>query len=38
MKFSSEEQLGPTMALIVALAFPIGYGLYELTFNGKRNL
>lgn len=26
------------MALIVALAFPIGYGLYELTFNKKRNL
>jgi len=25
------------MALIVALAFPIGYGLYELLFNGKRN-
>lgn len=25
------------MALIVALAFPIGYGLYELTFNKKRN-
>ena len=25
------------MALIVALAFPIGYGLYELMFNAKRN-
>jgi len=37
MKFSSEEQLGPTTALIVALAFPIGYGLYELMFNAKRN-
>ncbi|MFK7859484.1 MAG: VC0807 family protein [Granulosicoccus sp.] len=37
MKFSGPEQLGPTMALIVALAFPIGYGLYELLFNGKRN-
>lgn len=38
MKFSSEEQLGPTTALIVALAFPIGYGLYELFFNSKRNV
>jgi len=37
MKFSGPERLGPTMALIVALAFPIGYGLYELLFNGKRN-
>ena len=38
MKFSGEDRLGPTTALIVALAFPIGYGLYELTFNKKRNL
>ncbi|MFK8080267.1 MAG: VC0807 family protein [Granulosicoccus sp.] len=38
MKFSGPERLGPTMALVVALAFPIGYGLYELVFNGKRNL
>lgn len=38
MKMSGEERLGPTMALIVALAFPIGYGLYELIFNGKRNV
>ena len=38
MKFSGDDRLGPTMALIVALAFPIGYGLYELTFNKKRNL
>ncbi len=37
MKFSGDDRLGPTMALIVALAFPIGYGLYELTFNKKRN-
>ena len=37
MKMSGEDKLGPTMALIVALAFPIGYGLYELFFNGKRN-
>lgn len=38
MKFSGEDQLGPTMALIVALAFPIGYGLYELLINGQRNI
>jgi len=37
MKFSGEDKLGPTMALIIALAFPIGYGLYELTFNSKKN-
>ena len=37
MKMSGEDRLGPTMALIIALAFPIGYGLYELLFNGKRN-
>jgi hypothetical protein len=37
MKFSGEEHLGPTLALIVALAFPIAYGIYELTVNGHRN-
>lgn len=37
MKFSGEDQLGPTMALIIALAFPIGYGLYELLINGQKN-
>ena len=37
MKLSNEDQLGPTLALIVALAFPIGYGIYELSVNGKRN-
>ena len=37
MKFSGDDRLGPTTALIVALAFPIGYGLYELSFNKKRN-
>ncbi len=29
MKFSGEEHLGPTMGLIVALAFPLGWGLLE---------
>ena len=37
MKFSGEEDLGPTLALIVALAFPLGYGIYELSVNGRRN-
>ncbi|MDJ0833488.1 MAG: VC0807 family protein [Gammaproteobacteria bacterium] len=30
MKFSGDENLGATMALVVALAFPISLGLYEL--------
>ena len=30
MKFSGPEDLGPKVALIVALAFPISLGLYEL--------
>lgn len=38
MKFSSPERLGATAGLIVALAFPIGYGLYDLIRNGNRNI
>jgi hypothetical protein len=30
MKFSGDENLGATAALIVALAFPLGWGLFEL--------
>ena len=30
MKYSGAEDLGPTNALIIALAFPLGWGLYEL--------
>jgi hypothetical protein len=30
MKFSGDENLGATTALIVALAFPLGWGLFEL--------
>ena len=30
MKFSGDEHLGAVGALVVALAFPIGWGLYEL--------
>jgi len=38
MKMSGDDKLGATTALVVALAFPIGYGIYELIFNGRRNL
>lgn len=38
MKMSGDDKLGATNALILALAFPIGYGLYELIFNKKRNV
>ena len=29
MKLSKEEYFGPTYGLVIALAFPLGYGLYE---------
>jgi hypothetical protein len=38
MKMSGDDKLGATNALILALAFPIGYGLYELIVNKKRNV
>lgn len=37
MKLSGEDKLGPAGALIVALAFPIIWGLFELISNKKRN-
>lgn len=37
MKLSKEEYLGPTWGLIVALAFPVGYFLYDLIKNGDKN-
>ena len=37
MKFSGADHLGPVMGLIVALAFPLGWGLYELIVHKKRN-
>ena len=37
MKLSGEDQLGPVGALIIALAFPICWGLYELIGNKQRN-
>ncbi len=30
-KLSAPERLGPAVALVVALAFPLGYGLYDFT-------
>ena len=37
MKFSGEQHLGPTGGLLVALAFPVIYGLYDLVTTGTRN-
>lgn len=37
MKFSDEADLGATGALILALAFPLGWGLFELTRYRKFN-
>ncbi|EAR09511.1 VC0807 family protein [Reinekea blandensis] len=36
-KFSGETQLGPLWSIVVALAFPIGYGLWEMRLTGKVN-
>lgn len=30
MRFSGEDDLGPTRGLILALAFPVGYAIYEI--------
>lgn len=38
IKGSSEQYLGPTLGVIVALAFPIGYGLYDFVRTRKINL
>jgi len=38
MKLSGEEDLGAVTALIVALAFPLGWGLFELFRHKKLNL
>lgn len=37
MKLSGDEKLGATYALILALAFPISWGVYELTTHKHRN-
>lgn len=36
-KLSTDDMLGPTLGIIVALAFPIGYGLWDLKNSGKVN-
>lgn len=37
MKFSTERWLGPVWGLVVALIFPISYGLYDLVRRKKTN-
>ena len=37
-KGSKEEYLGPTLGIIVALAFPIGYGIYDYVKTRKINI
>lgn len=37
MKFSGDRALGPLWGLVVALAFPVGYGLYDFTVRKKTN-
>lgn len=37
MKFSGDDKLGATWALIIALAFPICWGVYELVSHKHRN-
>jgi intracellular septation protein A len=36
-RFSGDESLGAAWAIVVALAFPIGYGLWDLKDTGKVN-
>jgi hypothetical protein len=37
IKFSGDKWLGPLWGLIVALIFPVGYGLYDLVTRKKKN-
>ncbi|MDZ7923753.1 MAG: VC0807 family protein [Marinagarivorans sp.] len=37
MKLSGEDKLGPTFALVLALAFPVGYGVVEYLKTRKLN-
>ena len=37
MKFSGDEYLGTRLGVVVALSFPIGYGLYDFTRTEKIN-
>lgn len=36
-KLSGEDSLGPSLSIVFALAFPIGYGLWDLRRSGKIN-
>jgi len=36
-RFAGEDALGPTWSIIIALAFPIAYGLWDLKQSGKIN-
>lgn len=38
LKLSSPHRLGPVWALVVALIFPLGYGLYDYAVRRKTNL
>ena len=38
MRFSAEDRLGPVYGLLVALAFPVTYGLYDFTRRRNFNL
>lgn len=37
MKFSGDQHLGSVNALVIGLAFPLGWGLFELVRYGKKN-
>lgn len=36
-RLSGDDSLGPALSIVVALAFPIGYGLWDLKQSGKVN-
>lgn len=36
-RFSGEDSLGPAWSIVLALSFPIGYGLWDLKGSGKIN-
>lgn len=36
-RLSGEDSLGPSLSIVAALAFPIGYGLWDLRQSGKVN-
>lgn len=36
-RFSGEQHLGPSLSIVIALAFPIGFGIWEMRQTGKIN-